>query len=99
MEYDTAWGVNTCGVERGIGDYKHIFGKYKNSADIQKVNEEIGCTYIPDKDEVQMCTRAAHLYIQAFGIQRDRRKRLKCDTGTSKRWKRFHALPASEIPQ
>ena len=62
MEYYAAWGVSTSGVERGIGDYRHIFGKCKNSADIQKVNDEIECTYIPDKDEVQMCTRAAPLH-------------------------------------
>ena len=44
MEYYAAWGVSTCGVERGFGDCRHIFGKYKNSADIQKVNDEIECT-------------------------------------------------------
>ena len=74
MEYYAAWGVSTRGVERGIGDYRHIAGKYKNSADIQKVNDEIECPYIPDNDEVQMCTIAANLYIQAYGIQRERDK-------------------------
>ena len=99
--YYAAWGVSTCGVERGIGDYRHIFGKYKNSADIQKVNDEIECTYIPDSDEIQMCTIAANLYIQAYGIQRERdsENRLRCGTGTSRRWKRVHALPASETPR
>ena len=58
MEYDAAWGISTCGVERQIGDYRHIFGKYKNSADMQKINDEIECTYIADKDEVMMCTNA-----------------------------------------
>ena len=101
MEYYAAWGVSTCGVERGIGDYKHIFGKYKYSADIQKVNDEIECTYIPDSDEVQMCTIVANLNIQAYGIQRERdsAKQLRCDTGTSRRWKRVHALPASGTPR
>jgi len=27
MECDAAWGISTCGVERRIGDYRHIFGK------------------------------------------------------------------------
>jgi hypothetical protein len=101
MEYYAAWGVSTCGVERGIGDYRHRFGKCKNSAEIQKVNDEIECTYVPDSDEVQMCTIAANDYMQAYGIQRERdsEKRLRCDTGTSRRWKRVHALPASETPR
>ena len=81
-------------MERQIGDYRHIFGKYKNSADMQKINDEIECSYIFDKDEVSMCTNAAHLYIQAYGIERTRRG-LRCDFGTS----RCHTLPANVAPQ
>ena len=94
--------MSTCGAERGIGDNRHIFGKYENSADIQKVNDEIECTYIPDSDGVQMCTIAANLYIQPYGMHRDTQtapKRRRCDIGTSRRWKRFHALPATETLQ
>ena len=85
-------------MERQIGDYRHIFGKYKNSADMQKINDEIECTYIADKDEVMMCTNAAHLYIQAYGIQRTRRG-LRCDVGTSRCWTSVHTLLATVAPQ
>ena len=94
MEWYTAWGISTCGVERQIGDYRHIFGKHKNSSDMQKINDEIECSYIFDKDEVSMCTNAAHLYIQAYGVMRSGRE-LRCDFGTS----RCHTLPANVAPQ
>ena len=94
MECYTAWGISTCGVERQIGDYRHIFGKHKNSSDIQKINDEIECSYIFEKDEVSMCTHAAHLYIQAYGTERARRVKLRCDFGTS----RCHTLPANIAP-
>ena len=74
MECYTAWGISTCGVERQIGDYRHIFGKHKNSSEMQKINDELECTYIPEKDEVSICTHAAHLYIEAYGVQKNKRQ-------------------------
>ena len=95
MECYTAWGISTCGVERQIGDYRHIFGKHKNSSEMQKVNDELECTYIPEKDEVSICTHAAHLYIEAYGVQRTmNRTKIRCDFGTS----RCHTLPANVAP-
>ena len=87
-EYHQAWGLSTCGTERTIGIYRHTFGRYRKSSNIQRMNDELDII-LNDFDETEVANAAALLYLEAYGVQRNRTK-LRCDMA-SQRARRLEA--------